>query len=61
MKKKNKKVQEMVLYVAKCRYCSKDIFTDHSFVSFYSKDHAHYQCMKDDYIKQQQDPRHNQY
>ena len=52
MKKKNKKVQEMVLYVAKCRYCSKDIFTDHSFVSFYSKDHAHYQCMKDDDIKQ---------
>ena len=30
-------------------------------VAFYSKDYAHYQCMKEEDEKQQKDPRHNQY
>ena len=65
------KIREIL--VGNCRYCFKEILNTDSFVSFYKSGHAHYQCMKEDdddrkqdktlenEIKQQKDPRHNQY
>jgi hypothetical protein len=47
-KKKSKSTSHISILVGRCRYCSKDIYSDDSFVSFYSKDHAHYVCMKKD-------------
>ncbi len=63
MRKKAKKVklEDLDVYIADCRYCKKQITRHQSFVAFASKDYAHYQCMKDEDIKQQQDTRHNQY
>ena len=62
MRKKAKKVklEDLDGYIADCRYCKKQITRHQSFVAFYSKDYAHYQCMKEEDEKQQKDPRHNQ-
>ena len=51
MKKKAKsksKLEDMDRYIAPCRYCNQDVSSKQSFVAFYSKDYAHYECMKKD-------------
>ena len=48
MKKKLWKKNNIVTDVGKCRYCRKNIVNTESFVSFYSGDHSHYDCMKND-------------
>ena len=60
-KRRKTKLEDLDVYIADCKYCKKEITRHQSFVAFVSKDYAHYQCMKDDDKKQQQDPRHNQY
>lgn len=53
MKKKLWKKTNIYLEVGSCRYCNEKIFNNDSFVSFLSKDHAHYDCLrKDDDLKQ---------
>ena len=47
MKKKLWKKTNIYLEVGNCRYCNEKIFNNDSFVSFLSKDHAHYLCMKE--------------
>ena len=54
MVKKLWKKTNIVVDVGKCRYCSGNIVNTDSFVSFYPKGHAHYQCMKDDDQKQKE-------
>ena len=51
MAKKIWKKTNIVADVGKCRYCSGNIVSTDSFVSFLSKDHAHYKCMKEDDLK----------
>ena len=48
MKKKLWKKPNAIMFVGYCRYCKGEIINTDSFVSFYSKDHAHYLCMKKD-------------
>ena len=38
------KIREIL--VGNCRYCEKEIINTDSFVSFYPKGHAHYECMR---------------
>ena len=47
-KARKTKLEDLDVYIANCRYCSKQITRHQSFVAFVSKDYAHYQCMKDD-------------
>ena len=54
MVKKLWKKTNIIVDVGKCRYCSGNIVNTDSFVSFYPKGHAHYQCMKDDDHKQKE-------
>ena len=54
MVKKLWKKTNIIVDVGKCRYCSGNIVNTDSFVSFYPKGHAHYQCMKDDDQKQKE-------
>ena len=35
-----------VTIVGDCKYCNEEILNTDSFVSFYPKGHAHYQCMR---------------
>jgi|LULK01.1.fsa_nt_gb hypothetical protein len=54
MKKKLWKKTNIVADVGDCRYCGLNIISTDSFVSFYSGDHSHYDCMKkDDELRQQ--------
>lgn len=43
------KPKEVIVRVGDCKYCSKEILNTDSFVSFYPKGHAHYDCMKKDH------------
>lgn len=43
------KPKEVIVRVGDCKYCNKEILNTDSFVSFYPKGHAHYDCMKKDY------------
>ena len=47
-KKLWKKPIGRILFVGNCRYCSKSMTSDESFVAFADKTKGHYQCMKDD-------------
>ena len=42
---KKNKIQS-IINVGKCRYCKINIVNIDSFVSFYPKGHAHYECMR---------------
>ena len=51
MPKHNKswvKSKVIVTLVGTCRYCFKELLNTDSFVSFYPRGHAHYQCMRED-------------
>ena len=48
MFKKVWKKTNIIVDVGKCKYCSSTIVNTDSFVSFYPKGHAHYECMKKD-------------
>ena len=41
--------------VGKCRHCTKDVWSDTSFVAFADKTYAHYICMKQDDEKREND------
>ena len=47
-KKLWKKPIGRILFVGNCRYCSKSMTSDESFVAFADKTKGHYQCMKAD-------------
>ena len=47
-KKVWKKNKILELEVGSCRYCNENIMSTDAFVSFLSRDHAHYKCMKED-------------
>jgi len=47
-KKTWKKPVGRILLVGNCRYCSKSMTNDESFVVFADKTKAHYSCMKSD-------------
>ena len=54
MVKKLWKKTNVITDVGKCKYCSGNIVNTDSFVSFYSGDHSHYDCMKkDDDLRQE--------
>ena len=65
-RKSARKLVDIERYVSKCMYCNKDIYSTDSFVALVKTlepatyNYAHYQCMKEEDNKQQQDPRHNQ-
>jgi glucose-6-phosphate 1-dehydrogenase len=53
-KHKKTKLENLSRLVGSCKYCSKDVHSDDSFVALVKTiepatyDYAHYQCMKDD-------------
>ena len=50
MKRRKKRSGKPVfsILVGKCRHCTKDVWSDTSFVAFADKTYAHYDCMKKD-------------
>tara|TARA_A100001201_G_scaffold4937_1_gene9387 strand:+ start:9397 stop:9591 length:195 start_codon:yes stop_codon:yes gene_type:complete len=53
-KKTWKKPINIVMDIGPCKYCKKDMVNTESFVAFYDKSKAHYECMKAEDAKQQQ-------
>lgn len=53
-KKTWKKPVNIVMDIGPCKYCKKDMVNTESFVAFYDKTKAHYECMKAEDAKQQQ-------
>ena len=53
-KKTWKKPVNIVMDIGPCKYCKKDMVNTESFVAFYDKSKAHYECMKAEDAKQQQ-------
>ena len=53
-KKTWKKPVSIVMDIGPCKYCKKDMVNTESFVAFYDKSKAHYECMKAEDAKQQQ-------
>lgn len=47
-KKTWNKTRTRIVVVGICKYCHSELINTDSFVSFYPKGHAHYQCMKED-------------
>jgi|TARA_R100000458_G_C8188453_1_gene183004 hypothetical protein len=66
-KPRRTKVENLDRYIDKCKYCSKEVYSQQSFVALVktlnpiSHYYAHYQCMREDHEKQQKDSRHNQF
>ena len=65
-KPRKTKLEDLDRYIAQCKYCDKEVSSQQSFVALVkslnpiSYNYAHYQCLKDEDIKQQKDSRHNQ-
>ena len=53
-KKTWKKPVNIVMDIGPCKYCKKDMVNTESFVAFYDKSKAHYDCMIAEDEKQQQ-------
>ena len=53
-KKPWKNPVNIVMDIGPCKYCKKDMVNTESFVAFYDKTKAHYECMKAEDAKQQQ-------
>tara|TARA_Y100001938_G_C7883525_1_gene326206 strand:- start:60 stop:251 length:192 start_codon:yes stop_codon:yes gene_type:complete len=45
-KKTWNKTKNRIIVVGVCKYCHKELINTDSFVSFYPKGHAHYECMR---------------
>jgi len=45
-KKVWKKPKVIIIDIGKCKYCGQDMTNQDSFVAFYPKDKAHYECMR---------------
>ena len=46
--------KQIIIDIGPCKYCKKDMVNTESFVAFYDKSKAHYECMKAEDEKQQQ-------